>query len=162
MQGLSIEGFRLSPQQKRLWILQQGVYSQPYRVQCAVLIKGNLNPKKLELSLQKVVEKYEILRTNFQALPGMDLPLQVITAHRLPTLRYHNLTGLAPEEQQSKIEALFNGNNQLSFDFEQDSVLDISLAILAPDRHILLVSLPAMNSDAASIENVDFSDLDLA
>jgi amino acid adenylation domain-containing protein/non-ribosomal peptide synthase protein (TIGR01720 family) len=154
MQELSIEGFRLSPQQKRLWLLQQGVYSQPYRVQCAVLIKGNLNPKKLELSLQKVVEKYEILRTNFQALLGMDLPLQVITANRLPTLRYHNLTGLAPEEQQSKIEELFNGNNQLSFDFEQDSVLDISLAILAPDRHILLVSLPAMNSDGVSIENL--------
>ncbi|HEY9901849.1 MAG TPA: amino acid adenylation domain-containing protein [Candidatus Sericytochromatia bacterium] len=154
MQGLSIEGFRLSPQQKRLWLLQQIGYGQPYRVQYAVLIKGNLNPKKLELSLQKIVEKYEILRTNFQALSGMDLPLQVITANRLPTLRYHNLTGLAPEEQQSKIEALFNGNNQLSFDFEKDSVLDISLAIVAPDRHILLVSLPAMNSDAASIENL--------
>jgi hypothetical protein len=45
MQELSIEGFRLSPQQKRLWLLQQAGYSQPYRVQCAVLIEGNLNTK---------------------------------------------------------------------------------------------------------------------
>lgn len=154
MQGLSIEGFRLSPQQKHLWLLQQGEDSQTYRTQCAVLIEGNLNILLLESALQKVIEKYEILRTNFQALPGMDFPLQVITANRLPTLQYHNLADLAPEEQQSKIEALFNGTNQLSFDFEQGAVLDISLAILAPDQHILLVSLPAMNSDAASIENL--------
>ena len=154
MQELSIEGFRLSPQQKRLWSLQQGVQSQPYRVQCAVLIEGNLNTKILELSLQKVSEKYEILRTNFQGLPGMNFPLQVITANRLPTLPYHNLTGLVIEEQQSKIEAVFKANNQLDFDFEQGSVLDISLALLAPDRHILLVDLPAMNSDVASIDNL--------
>ncbi len=154
MQGLSIEGFRLSPQQKRLWLLQQGVDSQPYRVQCAVLIEGNLNTKVLELSLQNVVEKYEILRTDFQALPGMNFPLQVITANRLPTLHYHNLTELTPEEKQSKIDALFHGNSQLPFDFEKDLALDISLAVVAPNKHILLFGLPAMNSDAASIENL--------
>jgi amino acid adenylation domain-containing protein len=154
MQALSIEGFRLSPQQKRLWLLQQGVHNQPYRVQCAVLIQGNLNTQILESALQKVVEKYEILRTNFQALPGMNFPLQVITANRLPSLHSHNLTGLAPEEQHAKIEALFNGSNQLPFDFEQGSVLDNSLVLLAPDKHVLLVGLPGMNSDAASIENL--------
>ena len=154
MQELSIQGFRLSPQQKRLWLLQQGVDSQSYRVQFAILIEGNLNPKSLETSLQRVVEKYEILRTNFQALPGMNFPLQVITANRLPSLHYHNLTGLASEEQHAKIEALFNGSSQLPFDFEQGSVVDISLVILAPDKHILLVGLPAMNSDAASRENL--------
>ncbi|MBD2013423.1 amino acid adenylation domain-containing protein [Microcoleus sp. FACHB-53] len=154
MQGLSIEGFRLSPQQKRLWILQQRVHSQPYRVQCTVLIEGNLNTQILESALQKVIEKYEILRTNFQALPGMDFPLQVITANSQPVVRYHDLSCLSPEEQHAKIEALFNASNQLLFDFEQGSVVDISLVILAPNKHILLVSLPAMNSDAASIENL--------
>jgi NRPS condensation-like uncharacterized protein len=154
MQELSIEGFRLSPQQKRLWLLQQGIHGQPYRVQCAVLIQGNLNTQLLESALQKVIEKYEVLCTNFQALVGMNLPLQVINTNRLPTLQYHNLTGLAPEEQQAKIEALFNGSSRLPFDFEQGSVLDIFLIILAPDKHILLICLPAMNSDAASIENL--------
>jgi non-ribosomal peptide synthetase component F len=153
MQGLSIEGFRLSPQQKRLWLLQQGVNNQPYRVQCTVLIEGNLNTQILESALQKVIEKYEILRTNFQALPGMDFPLQVITANSQPVVRYHDLSCLSPEEQQAKIEALFNGSSQLPFDFEQGAVVDIALVILAPDKHILLVGLPGMNSDAASIEN---------
>jgi amino acid adenylation domain-containing protein len=154
MQALSIEGFRLSPQQKRLWLLQQDVNNQPYRVQGAVLIEENLNTQILESALQKVVEKYEILRTNFQALPGMNFPLQVITTNRLSSLHYHNLTGLAPEEQHAKIEALFNASNQLPFDFEQGSVLDNSLVILAPDKHVLLICIPAMNSDAASIENL--------
>ncbi|MEQ8755468.1 MAG: amino acid adenylation domain-containing protein [Coleofasciculus sp. G1-WW12-02] len=153
MQGVSIEGFRLSPQQKHLWLLQQGVNSQPYRVQCAVLIEGTINTLLLESALQKVLEKYEILRTNFQALPGMNVPLQVITANRLPTLHYHDFTDLDPEKQYSQIEALFNEKNQLCFDFEKGDVLDSSLVILAANKQMLLVSLPGLNSDVVSVEN---------
>ncbi|MEQ9551965.1 MAG: condensation domain-containing protein [Coleofasciculus sp. G3-WIS-01] len=153
MQGVSIQGFRLSPQQKHLWLLQQGVNSQPYRVQSAVIIEGNLNFLLLESALQKVIEKYEILRTNFQALPGMNVPLQVITANRLPILHYHDLTDLNPETQHSQIEALLNEMKQLHFDVEKGAVLDIALVIIAPNKQILLVSLPGMNSDAVSIEN---------
>ncbi|MEQ9672404.1 amino acid adenylation domain-containing protein [Coleofasciculus sp. G2-EDA-02] len=153
MQSTSIEGFRLSPQQKRLWFLQKGVNRLVYRIQCAVLIQGTVNPEKLELSIQRTVEKYEILRTNFQALPGLNVPLQVITANRLPTLHYHDFTDLDPETQHAQIEALFNETKQLSFDFEKGDILDSSLVILAANQQILLVSLPAMNSDAVSIEN---------
>ena len=153
MQELSIEGFRLSPQQKRLWLLQKDANHRVYRTQCAVRIQGKLNREKLELSIQRIVEKYEILRTNFQALSGMNVPLQIITTNRLPILRYHNLTDLDPETQQAQIEALFNQTNQLAFDVEQGAVLDISWVILAPNKQILLVSLPALNSDAVSIEN---------
>lgn len=153
MQGVSIEGFRLSPQQKHLWLLQQGTNRQPYRVQCAVIIEGNLNFLLLESALQKIIEKYEIIRTNFQALPGMNIPLQVITPKRLPILHYHDLTDLDPGTQHAQIEALFNETKQLSFDFEKGDVLDTSVIIFAASKQILRVSLPAMNSDVASIEN---------
>jgi hypothetical protein len=35
-----IEGFRLSPQQRRLWSLQQGGRDAPYCAQCAVRVVG--------------------------------------------------------------------------------------------------------------------------
>ena len=38
------EGFRLSPQQKHLWLVQELGYCPAYRAQCAILIEGNLNP----------------------------------------------------------------------------------------------------------------------
>jgi amino acid adenylation domain-containing protein/non-ribosomal peptide synthase protein (TIGR01720 family) len=154
MQSLSIEGFRLSPQQKRLWLLQQAGHSQPYRAQCAVLIEGNLNTDTLESAIQKVVERHEILRTNFQDLPGMNLPLQVIADNSLPAIRYHNLRDLSLEEQEAKIEVLFHEVSQLAFDFECGSVLDVSLVIISPDKHLLLACLPAMNADLVTLRNL--------
>jgi len=78
MQELSIEGFPLSPQQKRLWPLQLLV-PQTYQAECLVLIEGALDVAALRLALNQVVERYEILRTSFQSLPGMSLPLQVVS-----------------------------------------------------------------------------------
>jgi hypothetical protein len=43
MQKETIEGFRLSPQQRHLWGLQQNNPKQIYRVRGAILITGNLD-----------------------------------------------------------------------------------------------------------------------
>jgi amino acid adenylation domain-containing protein/non-ribosomal peptide synthase protein (TIGR01720 family) len=152
MQTVSIEGFRLSPQQKRLWILKQSESSQPYRAQYALLINGSLNTTLLESAIKNVVEKHEILRTKFQALPEMNFPLQVITDNNLSALHFYDLRGLTPEEQNYKIEALFHEANQL--DFDNGSILDVSLTILSPDKHILMICLSAMNADSTTLKNI--------
>ncbi|NEQ20724.1 MAG: hypothetical protein F6K28_16110, partial [Microcoleus sp. SIO2G3] len=72
-----IEGFQLSPQQKHLWQLQQ-FGDSPYRSYCAVLIEGNLDIKTLKAAVEKIVDRHEILRTTYQCLPGMTIPLQAI------------------------------------------------------------------------------------
>ena len=50
MQRISIEGFEISPQQKRLWLLQQASDRQAYKVQCQVFVEGDLNNSTLELT----------------------------------------------------------------------------------------------------------------
>src|ERR1051325_7204200 len=77
MQEEIIEGLRLSPQQKRLWSLQQDDRLRSYRACCAILIKGPLRPDILGAALESVVERYEVLRTVFQRLPGMTTPIQI-------------------------------------------------------------------------------------
>src|ERR1051326_8798316 len=77
MKEMAIEGFRLSPQQRRLWLLQREE-QQPYQTQCVVFLKGELDTQVLKTALTKVTERHEILRTNFRCLPGMSLPLQVV------------------------------------------------------------------------------------
>ncbi|NOT56263.1 MAG: hypothetical protein HOP18_16805, partial [Deltaproteobacteria bacterium] len=74
-----IEGFRLSPQQKHLWLVQQGDHSLPYRAQCIMLIKGNLDRDMFTAAVRQVCARHEILRTTFQCLPEMTVPVQVIT-----------------------------------------------------------------------------------
>ncbi len=154
MQNLSINGFRLSPQQKCLWLLQQSASTQPYRAHCAVLIEGNLSTKILESALQSVVDRHEILRTAFHGLSEMTVPLQVITDNKTPEVVYYNLSELEPEEQDTKIESLFQEASQRIFDFEQGQILDLSLVVLSPEKYVLLLGLPAICADTATLNNL--------
>jgi amino acid adenylation domain-containing protein/non-ribosomal peptide synthase protein (TIGR01720 family) len=154
MQNLSIEGFQFSPQQKRLWLLQQDGARQSYISRCAILIEGELKSEILELALQKVVERHEILRTTFQALKGMNIPLQVINDNTHLKVDHHDLVGLDPEQQTAEVENLFQEQTQLCFDLQNSSVLNISLISLSPQKYILLIAIPALYADSVSLNNL--------
>src|SRR5918992_38137 len=150
MQEGIIEGFRLSPQQKHLWLLQQGEESLPYRVSCAVLIEGDLHMEVFKAALERVVNRHEILRTTFRCLPGMTIPLQVIADCSIPSVQDYDLSGLDPLEQDAKIDSLFHEANQLPFDYEHGPLLYMSLVNLSLHKHVLLVSLPALYADSVT------------
>ncbi|HET8841908.1 MAG TPA: condensation domain-containing protein, partial [Ktedonobacteraceae bacterium] len=75
-QETTIHGFRLSPQQQRIWLLWQEGRVQP--VQCTLLIEGNLDKTRLNKALRACIARHEILRTIFQKVPFLGLPLQMI------------------------------------------------------------------------------------
>ena len=153
MQKETIEGFRLSPQQRHLWGLQQNNPKQIYRVRGAILITGNFDREILKKALQNVVNRHEILRTSFHCLPGMTLPLQAIASTGEVPISEHNLSGLSPEEQESKIEALFQQLSLLAFDFERGPLWHISLVTLAQDKHLLLANFSALIADSVTLKN---------
>jgi amino acid adenylation domain-containing protein/non-ribosomal peptide synthase protein (TIGR01720 family)/FkbM family methyltransferase len=146
----TVAGFQLSPQQERLWLLQQSDTGAAYRAQCAVVLKGNLHPQLLEEALATVVERHEILRTSFRSQPGMFLPLQVIT-NRAPELRRIDLSNVPLHEQQTCVEELFASAGRKTSDLERDALLDLALVILSPVEHVLLISVPSLCSDQASL-----------
>lgn len=154
MQAESMEGFQLSPQQEHLWLLQQIDKSEAYRSNCTILIEGHLDINNLELALQDIVDRHEILRTCFPCLPGMTLPVQVITNHKLKLDTKHNLSNLNPQQQEAKIEAISQQFNQLPFDYEQGLILHTSLITLSPEKHLLFLCLPALCGDNASLINL--------
>ncbi|MCT7952162.1 amino acid adenylation domain-containing protein [Ancylothrix sp. C2] len=153
MQKETIEGFRLSPQQRHLWEVQQNNCKHSYRVQGAILLEGNLEKELLKTALQKVVNRHEILHTNFPCLPGMTLPLQVITSADEISVAEHNLSSLPTEEQESKIEEFIQELNRLTFDFERGTLWHIYLLTLAPDKHLLLANFLALIADSYTLKN---------
>ncbi|MEG4227988.1 amino acid adenylation domain-containing protein [Microcoleus sp. N9_B2] len=153
MQNETIEGFRLSPQQRHLWGLQQNNSQQIYRVRGAILISGNLDREILKKALQNVVNRHEILRTSFHCLPGMTLPLQAIARTGEIPISEHNLSGLSPEEQEAKIEALFQQLNLLAFDFERGPLWHLSLVTLGENKHLLLANFSALIADSVTLKN---------
>ncbi|MEH2082689.1 MAG: amino acid adenylation domain-containing protein [Nostoc sp.] len=149
-----IRGFRLSPQQKHLWLLQKTDSSQHYRAQCQILIEGNFNVRKFQTVLEDIVNRHEILRTNFPCMPGVDIPLQVITNNYIPFIQKYNLIALEPFKQELKLEVIFNELSQQPFNFEQEPLWYLALIELSSDKHILLVSLPALLADTATLKNL--------
>ncbi|MDZ7967875.1 MAG: amino acid adenylation domain-containing protein [Nostoc sp. DedSLP03] len=154
MQKEIVEGYRLSPQQKHLWLLQQTDHNQTYRAQCAIKIEGNLDTTNLKMALQDVVNRHEILRTKFHCLPEMILPIQVIADSTILSLQYHNLKDLNPQEKNAKIETLFDEISNQHFDLGHTPLLHITLVELSLSHYLLFLSLPAICADTATLNNL--------
>ena len=67
---------RLSPQQRRLWLLQE--IHGPWNVEIEAELAGPLDREALDAAIRAAVERHDILRTTFQSIPGMKMPVQVI------------------------------------------------------------------------------------
>jgi amino acid adenylation domain-containing protein len=148
-----VEGFRLSPQQRRVWRLQQEVNTNVYRAQCAVEIEGALDLVSLKEAIQSVVRQNEILRTTFHRVSGASLPLQVIgESVELPVEEY-DLSEMETQEQESRIEALFRQAGESGFDFGSSPLARVSLVRLASESHQLLITLPALCGDKLGLQN---------
>ncbi len=154
MQDTNIEGFRLSPQQKHLWLLQQNGYEPAYRVHGSILIEGTINPEALKATLETVVHRYEILNTTFHQVPGLTIPVQVINHSNGLLLTEHNLSELRSQEKETKLETLLREERQLQFDLEQGPLLKIIQVVLSPKKRLLHISLPALCADVTTVKNL--------
>ncbi|MEP0858569.1 amino acid adenylation domain-containing protein [Trichocoleus sp. DQ-U1] len=149
-----INGFRISPPQKHLWILQQD--SGTYCAQCAILIEGNLKTTALKEAVQEIINRHEILRTSFHREPGIKIPIQVIS-DRINITSWHssNLTNCNPQEQEAKIEAILQEERRsISTSEPTGSLLRASLITLSDDKHILIVTLPSLCADSWTLKNL--------
>src|SRR5947209_3816788 len=153
MQSDNLQGFRLSPQQRRLWTWQQSG-ADAFRAQCAVRIEGNLDARKLKDALGELVARHEILRTTFNRLPGMSLPLQVVADAHAYSLREYDLTTSSSAERERRIETLFDEASRLSFEFERGPLFQVFLIDGSPSEHVLILSLSSLIADAASLKNL--------
>ncbi|OKH20883.1 hypothetical protein NIES593_17295 [Hydrococcus rivularis NIES-593] len=148
----TIQGFRLSPQQKRLWLLQAD--SSVYNVQAAILIQGNLQAEILKTALQKVIAKHEILRTSFRRLEGMKIPVMVVEDNCNLFWEEIDLCDFDDREQQNTINLLFQKTRERQFDLEKGNSLALDLIKLSIDKHILLVNVPALCADTWTLNNL--------
>ncbi|MBW4507954.1 MAG: amino acid adenylation domain-containing protein [Scytonematopsis contorta HA4267-MV1] len=149
-----IEGFELSPQQKHLWKLQYSSPNFPYRAQCTVQIKGKIKPATLKTAIDKVISSNEIIRTTFNSVPGMTLPLQVIAPNCNLNFSDYDYTGIELEAQLTQIELLWKQYNQLPFDFSDNLLFSSALVTLSEQESVLLFNLPALYVDIKGLNNL--------
>jgi amino acid adenylation domain-containing protein len=153
-QGTRLQGFfPLSVQQARLWpFLRSNV--QTYRTVYAIKMHGVWEGKRFKEAMEDVIAWHEILRTVFCSLPGMDLPIQVISDRALWFYAEIDLGQLTPAEQQCKIDEVFVALQGETHDVEHGPLLLTRVLSLQSRQQVLLVSLPALCADNASLKQL--------
>ena len=146
----SINGFRLSPQQKRLWLLQQE--SSIYVAQTAILLEGDLNKEALKAALQQVVCRHQILRTSFRKVSGMKMPIMVVEDSCIFSWQEIDLSNC--DTEAVAIELTCQDERRKPFNLEQAPLLRASLLKLSVTKHILIITLPALCADSETLKNL--------
>ncbi len=154
MSSEQVEGFRLSPQQKHIWLQQDSDSQAAYRVQGTLKIAGNIDQEILGQALTFVVQRYEILNTTFHLLPGLTVPVQVINEPNGTVYNEHDLANLDSDEQAARATALLDNARKATPEWEGGPLLHIEKVQLAPELMLLHLSLPAMCADAVSLANL--------
>lgn len=142
--------FRLSPQQRHLWTLQQTDDAVPWRSRSVIRIEGPLDVKALVAAVNKVISQHEALQLSFQRLPGMTVPLQLrdnkFAVHWTTPESWEHLDSY---QQQDRLEAFLQAGVKAIAE-----PASISLVKLAEKYHAVLVDLPALCCDLRGLENL--------
>jgi amino acid adenylation domain-containing protein/non-ribosomal peptide synthase protein (TIGR01720 family) len=140
----------LSFAQQRLWFLHQlDPDDTSYTMPAAVRLQGRLNVTALEQSLNAIVQRHEILRTQFVTIAGQ--PTQVILPTVTLPLAQVDLRSLSSLEQDAEVQKLALQETQLSFDLSQAPLLRSTLLQLAENDFVLLLTMHHIVSDGWSI-----------
>ena len=149
-----VEGYQLSPQQRRIWLLQHADGGHAYRAQSAVLLEGEINVETLKAAITDVVNRHEILRTTFHLLPGMTVPLQVIEPDQVVTFREIDLSEYCSYDKRVRFEDLIKNETLHCFDLDPEPTVKFSLLSISASERILVTSLPSVQADGRSLKNL--------
>jgi amino acid adenylation domain-containing protein len=139
----------LSIAQKDIWHFHELFHDSSASNSPIVLrFTGEFSPQVLESSLNEIIRRHEILRTNFSIKEGE--PVQVITPSLTLPLRLINLQDipLAKRELESKIISI--KETQYRFDLTNEPLIRITLLQLNPSEHLLLITMHHIITDAWS------------
>ncbi len=140
---MSLQMLPLSFAQERLWLLDQlDPGSSAYNIPLVYRIKGALNIQALEHSLNEVVRRHEILRTNFVMVDGQ--PRQKINPVQPIPL-------LVIDVSDAQIPQWLVEEANTGFDLEHDSLVRWKLLRSGIEEHVLLLTFHHIVADGWSI-----------
>ncbi|RKG94165.1 non-ribosomal peptide synthetase [Corallococcus terminator] len=134
-------GFRLSPQQARLWTLLTAVPGAPSCARAVFAIEGTLDVARLEHAVRGLSSAHEVLRTTYRHLAGTSAAVQVPGEVPSTVLEVLDWSALPEAEQAARLGSLGAGSASL------EVLKPWRLAVLGQDRHALIVEVPALSAD---------------
>jgi amino acid adenylation domain-containing protein len=140
--------FPLSFAQQRLWFLNVMEPNSPYILPANFHLKGRLDVRALEQTLNEIMRRHEALRTSFTAIEGQ--PAQMIAPHVTLAMPVRDLSGL-PEDERAHEVKRHKMELQRPFDLTRGPLFRAQLLRLGEDEHLLLMTMHHIISDGWSI-----------
>ena len=150
----------LSFAQQRLWFLEKmGMTRNAYNMPLTLHLKGHLDLRALQSSLDQLAIRHEPLRTRFVERDGT--PIQSIDAPSGVGLRLVDFTHLPAEQHAIALQTHLQQSSEYRFNLSQDPPIKAELFSLSETEHVLLLLLHHIASDGWSLTVLtqDFSAL---
>ena len=126
--------------QQRLWFIDQLAQgSTEYNLPLAFTLVGELNRGAFRQSLQALVERHEVLRTNFVA-DSAGMPQQVIREGVQVSVLEHDFRAMPAAIQAEMLHKLGQEEAARAFDLARDVMLRAQIFQLAETRYSVLLS----------------------
>ena len=139
----------LSSAQQRLWFIDQLEPGSPVYNMCeAMRMRGVLDVPALEKSLNAIIRRHEAVRTNFAAIDGS--PVQVIAPERTLSLVVHDISTLADQARDERLEEMMDEEVHRPFDLKNDLLLRVLLIRVSADEHVFMFTMHHIISDGWS------------
>ncbi|MFP2934830.1 condensation domain-containing protein, partial [Pyxidicoccus sp. 3LG] len=140
----------LSFAQQRLWFLDQlQPGSAAYNIPWVLKLDGALDVSALHRTLTALAQRHEVLRTTFVVRDGE--PTQRIHTEARVELPVVDLSALPAAQRDEEARRLAGEEAQRPFDLARGPLVRTTLVRLAPEQHLLLVTLHHIVSDGWSI-----------
>ncbi|MGE5343493.1 MAG: amino acid adenylation domain-containing protein [Candidatus Omnitrophota bacterium] len=137
--------YALSSAQKRLYILyRMDKNVTVYNIPGILLLKGELDKKKLEETFKRLLDRHESLRTTFDMKD--DVPVQQIHDTIDFRVDYHELMNRTPEEVEQ-----FTRDFIRPFDLTKGPLFRVGLVKINDDEHLWIVDMHHIISDGFSL-----------
>ncbi len=139
----------LSFSQQRLWFIDQLYHGSAfYNIPIAFQIEGQLNITALQQSLNEILKRHEIWRTNFTLVNGE--PIQEIASDLTWDLPIINLEHLSGKDWEGEVKKLVAESATKPFNLAKGLLVRASLLRLSEEEYVLLVTMHHIITDGWS------------
>ena len=140
----------LSCAQLQMWLMDRMTPGNPaYVLPVAYRLKGDLDPRALEDSFNRIIERHEVLRTTFAVVD--DEPLQVIHPKCRIRIRVVQLDQVPAAEREIRLHDLVAREARSPFDLSRLPLVRVVLFKLDEAEHVLLVTFHHTVADGVSV-----------
>ncbi|WP_447971455.1 amino acid adenylation domain-containing protein [Nitrospira sp. M1] len=144
------ESFPLSFSQERLWVLDQlESESSRYNLFFGIRFFGRLNLNALERSVNEIVRRHEVLRTNIVSVDGHGH--QLIRAFSPITLPLMDVNQYNGSDREELLKDLAKTQASTSFNLQHEPVVRAQLVRYQETEHILMATIHHLVFDAWSV-----------